>query len=176
MSTDGTFQGGSYSLDATYNDTGDTLCRVAASLQVLRDDCEDTGGKGHVEQTVCLLATLLKFLEVLVQGEERVIFVILARDIGAELAKVLQHLLHILCGGLDVRLDPLEELLMVHLGSGIANNPDVLGQELIAVLQRWISTVVGDIISKSRRALTRPNRAGNYTRLVSFWSIAVGGQ
>lgn len=133
---------------ATHNDTGDALCGVAASLQVLRDNCEDTGGESHVEKTVCLLAPLLQVLKVLVEGEEGVVLIVLARDICAELAEVLQHLLHILCRGLDIGLDPLQVLLVVHLGSGIADDLDVLGQELVAVLHRQVSTTIGGLTRK----------------------------
>lgn len=151
--------------DATYNDTGNAFCGVAASLQVLGDNREHTGRQRHVEQTVRLFAPLLEVFQVLVQVQERVVLVVLAGDICAELAEVLQHLLHIFGRGLDVRLDSAQVLLVVHLRSGIADDLDVLGQELIAILGVWVSFLTSDLRFR-RYLLTSPNKAGNYRQLV----------
>ena len=45
-----------------YNNSRNTLSRVAASLQVLGDDGEDARGESHVEQTMCLFSSILKLL------------------------------------------------------------------------------------------------------------------
>lgn len=121
--------------ESTYNNTSNALGRVAAPLQVLRHNGEDTGRQCHVEQPMCLLAPLLQLLQVLVEALERLVLVVLSGDVGAKLAEVLEHLLHILSRSLDVRLDSAEVLLVVHLGSGISDDLDILGQELVAVLR-----------------------------------------
>jgi hypothetical protein len=82
-----------------------------------------------------LLSVFLDFVEVLVELVERVIPVVLSRDVGAQLAKVGKLLLHILGGRLDVRLDPLQVFFVVHLCPRISNDLDVLGEELVAVLE-----------------------------------------
>lgn len=125
--------------NATYNDTGNALCGIAASLQVLGDNSEHARRQSHVKQTVCLFAPLLEVFQMLVEVQEGFILVVLAGHIGAELAEILQHLLHIFGRGLDVGLDSAQVFLMVHLCSGIANDLDVLGQELVAVLKVWVS-------------------------------------
>jgi hypothetical protein len=77
---------------------------------------------------------MLDLLDMLVELLEGWILVILSRDICADLAELLQLLLHFLGWGLDVALDPLEVLRSVHLGSGISDNLDVLWQELVTEL------------------------------------------
>jgi hypothetical protein len=47
--------------------------------------------------------------------------------------------LDLLCGGLDVRLDTLDELGVVHLASCVSDNLDVLGEEVVLVLYVAIS-------------------------------------
>lgn len=120
-----------------YNDTGNTALWVAIALQVLRNCDEDTGRKSHIEDAVGLLAALFNLLHVLLELNERVILVVLTRDIGAEVAEFVQLLLQVLCGGLDVRLDALEVFLAVHLGARISDDADVLGKEVVSVLYRW---------------------------------------
>lgn len=149
---------------ATHDDASNALFRVAASLEVLRHDCEDAGGKRHVKETVSLLAPALQILEVLVEGQEGLILVVLACDVRTEVAEVLERLLNILRRGLDVGLDSLQIFLVVHLGSRIADDFDVLWQELVAVLGRMLVASV-NVSFRMDSALTRPNRAGNCTML-----------
>ena len=55
----------------------------------------------------------------------------------AGLAKTTEFLwlcLHILCGCLDIGSDPSDVLGAVHLGSGVPDNLDVFGEELVTVL------------------------------------------
>lgn len=75
----------------THNDAGEAALRVTVALQLLRHGDEDTRRQRHVEDTVLLfaLATLLDFLEVLVEVDERLILVILARHVGAQLAELI---------------------------------------------------------------------------------------
>ncbi len=101
---------------------------------MLRNDGEDAGRQSHVEESVGLFPTLLKILEMLGQLQERLISVVLARDVGAEGAEILQLLLDILGRGLDVGLHPAQVFLVVHLSPGIANDFHVLRQELVPVL------------------------------------------
>jgi len=122
--------------DPTYNDTRDASGGVAAFLEVLRHDGEYARGQSHVEQSVGLFPPGLELLEVLVQLQEGLVAVILARDICADGAELLELLLDILGRRLDVRLDPTKVLVVVHLGARIADNSDVLGQELVSVLHR----------------------------------------
>lgn len=123
----------------TYNNASDALGGVAASLQVLGDDCEDTRGQSHVEETMSLRATTLELLEVLVKVLEGLVLIVLAGNVCAELAEVLKLLLDLLGGGLHVRLDAPQILLMVHLGAGISDDSDILGEELVTVLESCIS-------------------------------------
>lgn len=123
----------------TYNNASDALSGVAASLQVLGDDCEDTRGQSHVEETMSLWTTTLELLEVLVKVLEGLVLVVLAGNVCAELAEVLKLLLNLLGGGLHVRLDAPQILLMVHLGAGISDDSDILREELVTVLESYIS-------------------------------------
>jgi hypothetical protein len=122
---------------ATYNDARNAVLGIAVALQVLRNGNEDTGRESHVEYPVVLLATLLKLLHVLLELNEGLVLIVLAGNIRAEAAKLLQLLLQFLCRGLDVGLDALEVLLMVHLRPRISDNADVLWEEVVAVLLWW---------------------------------------
>ncbi len=102
---------------------------------MLRDCDEDTGRKSHVEYPVVLLLALLNLLHVLLKLDEGLVLVVLARDVRAEFAELVQLLLQFLCGGLDVRLDALEILLAVHLRACISNDVDVLREEVVSVLR-----------------------------------------
>jgi hypothetical protein len=119
----------------TYDDAGNALGGVAALLQVLGDDGEDAGREGHVEQAVGLGPALLELLEVLVEGVEGLILVVLSRDVCAQVAEVVQLLLDLLGGGLHVGPDATDVLVVVHLGARIADDLNVFGQELVAVLE-----------------------------------------
>lgn len=159
---------------ATYDDAGNAPGGVAAPLQMLRDDGEDTG-EGHVEEAVGLFPPLLELLEVPVEVLEGVIAVILAGNVCAERAELVELLLDVLGGGLDVRPDPLQELFVIHLGAGISDDPDVLGQELVAVLLGLGSvTASSDVAAGRKVGPTRPNSAGNCT--ISQHGMLCGGQ
>ena len=101
---------------------------------MLRDHCEDTGRESHIEQAVGLLEVLLQLLDVLVEAVEGLILVVLAGDVSAEAAEVVELLLGLLGGGLDVRTDSPNVLIVVHLCSSIADDLDVFREELVAVL------------------------------------------
>lgn len=124
---------------------------------------EDAGWQRHVEDTVGFFPSLLKFLEVFPQLDKRLVLIVLPRNICAELTELLQLLLHVLCWCLYVRLDPLEEFLVVHFCSGISDNFNVLWQELVAKLSGRLSAIVLSM-THSRARLTRPKRAGNYSK------------
>lgn len=112
----------------------------------------------------------------LVQLREGLVPVILPRDVCAEAGKVLQLLLDVLGGGLDVRLDPTQVFLVVHFCSGIADDLDVVGQEAIAVLREWISwasSVDADARQQEGQP-TRPKRAGYYKTSVNGRGISSG--
>ena len=115
------------------NDTGNALLGVGVLLQALGNGDEDGWGKSHVEDTVGLGLALLEALEVLLELLEALVVVVLSRHVGGVLAEVLELLLDLGCGGLDVALDTLEVLLVVHLCASISDNLDALGQVGIAV-------------------------------------------
>lgn len=87
-------------------------------------------------------ATSLELLQVLVKPEEGLILVVLAGDVRAELAEVLELLLNFLGGGLDVRLDTLQVFLVVHLRARISHNLDIFGEELVAILDIFLLALV----------------------------------
>jgi len=118
----------------TYDDSRDPVLGVAVALQVLGDCDEDTWGKCHVEYPVGLLATILDLCHVLFELEEGLVLVVLARNVCAETTELVQLLFNLLCGGLDVRLNSLKVLFMVHLCSRITDNSNILGQEVVSVL------------------------------------------
>jgi hypothetical protein len=119
----------------TYDNARNAVLGITVALQVLRDCDEDTGRKSHVEYPVVLLLALLNLLHVLLKLDEGLVLVVLARDVRAEFAELVQLLLQFLCGGLDVRLDALEILLAVHLRACISNDVDVLREEVVSVLR-----------------------------------------
>lgn len=122
----------------TYYNPADALRGVAAPLQVLGDRREHTGGKRHIEEAVGLGPPLLERLDVAGQAEEGLVLVILARDVGAEAAEVVELLLKFLSGNFYIGADPPEVLLVVHVRSRISDDLDVFGEELVAVLEgRW---------------------------------------
>lgn len=69
-----------------------------------------------------------------VELDERLILVVLAGDVGANFAELLQLLFDLLGGHLDVRLDSSQKLCVVHLCSGIADNLNIFREEFVAVL------------------------------------------
>lgn len=120
---------------ATYDDTGETVLRVAVALQLVGDGDENTGGQSHVEDSVLLLLALLDLIEVVVEVDERVVLVILTGNVGAELAEAVELLFDFLGRDLDVGSHTLKVFLLVHLCPGISNDFDVLGKEFVAVLR-----------------------------------------
>jgi hypothetical protein len=68
------------------------------------------------------------------QLNEGLVLVILTRDVRAVATELLQLLLELLCWCLDVGLDALEVLLVVHLCSRISDDANVLGEDVVAVL------------------------------------------
>lgn len=119
---------------STYDDSCDSLFRVATPLQVLRNNGENTGRQSHVEQPVSLGTTLLQLCQVLIQVLKRLVLVVLAGNICAETQEMLKLLLNLLCRGLDVRLDALQIFFMIHLSTSIPNDFDILGQKLVSEL------------------------------------------
>jgi hypothetical protein len=101
---------------------------------VLRNNGEDTRRERHIEQTVVLRAVRLNLLEVLLQALEGLVLVILTRDVSAELCELFELLLSFFGGSLYVGLDASNVFIVVHLGTGISNNLDILGEELVSVL------------------------------------------
>ena len=118
----------------TYDDTSEAIPRVAVALQLLRHSNENTGGKSHVEDSVLLLLTLLDLIEVGVEVDKGLILVILARNVGAVFAEVVEQFFNLLCRNLDVGSHTLQVVFVVHLCPGISDNLDVLGEEFVAVL------------------------------------------
>jgi hypothetical protein len=95
---------------------------------------KNTGREGHVENAVCLGSAGFQLLEVLVELVEGLILVVLAGDVGAQIAEIGKLLFDLGSGCLNVGLDPPQVLVMVHLGTGISNNLDIFGEELVTVL------------------------------------------
>jgi hypothetical protein len=118
----------------THDNTSNALGRIAVALQVLRHGDEDAGGKSHVEHPVRFLATLLKLLHMFLELNERIILIVLAGDVGAEAAELLQLLLDFLRRCLDVGLDAAKVLFVIHLRPGITHDLDIFGKEVVSVL------------------------------------------
>jgi hypothetical protein len=146
------------SWSATYNDPRNAVLGVAVALQVLGDWDEDAGWERHVEYPVRLLAALLQLAQVLFELDKGLVLVVLAGDICAEAAELLQLLLNLLCGCLDVRLDALEVFLVVHLRPCIADDANILGEEVVAVLRG--KSACDSVVFM--QVPTRPKSAGNY--------------
>src|ERR1051325_3252010 len=90
------------SVDNTYNDASDTPGWVAASLEMLRNDGENTRWQCHVEEPMSLFSTRLELLEMHLETMERFILVVLTRDIGAERTKLVKQLLHVPSWSFDI--------------------------------------------------------------------------
>jgi hypothetical protein len=71
-----------------YNDASNAFGRVTALLQMLGHNGENTGREGHVENAVGLGSAGFQLLEVLVELVEGLILVVLAGDVGAQIAGV----------------------------------------------------------------------------------------
>ena len=125
---------------------------------MLRHRGEDARGQGHVENTVILGATLLELIEVVAQALERLVLVVLSRDVGALFEKLLKLILHLLDRSLDVGLDAAMVLLIVHFGARISDDVAVLWQEIVSVL-RVESQLRAEALAVM--SLTRPKSAGN---------------
>ena len=143
----------------THNNTGNTVLWIAVLLELLGHNRKNTWWKCHVEHAILLLSALLQLLQMLTKSVERLVLVILAVDVGANLQELLQLTLDLLRWCLNGGLNSLEEFFMVHLGSRISDNLDVLWEELVAELLWLISRQSSDIILAG---LTKPKRAGNY--------------
>lgn len=118
----------------TYDDSRNAVLRIAVPLQLLGHGDEDTGRQRHVEDSVLFLLSLFDLLQMPVEIDERIILIILTRDICAHLTEGVELLLHLLGGHLDVGLHPSQVFRVVHLGAGIADDLDILGKELVAIL------------------------------------------
>lgn len=92
---------------------------------MLGDDGEDAGRKRHVEKAMGLRATVLELLKVLSELVERLILVVLTRDVGAELAELIELLLNLLGGGFHVGANAAQVLLVVHLRPGVSDDSDI---------------------------------------------------
>lgn len=148
-----------------YNNASDAVLGVAVALQVLRDGNKDAGWERHVKYSVGLLPALLKLLNVFPKVDKRIVLVVLARDVGAETTKLGQLLLHILCGRLDVGFDATKVLLVIHLRSSIADDFDIFGKEVVAMLNG-----VRSVQARGYDHPTSPKRAGNYAAVsLSRW-------
>lgn len=119
---------------SAYHNASDTLGGVAALLQMLRDNGEYARRQSHVEKAVRLRLADLQLLNMLVQALERLVLVILPRDVGAQTAEVVQLLLDLFGWRLHVGPDAANVLLVVHLGSCIADDFDIFWKKLVAVL------------------------------------------
>jgi hypothetical protein len=121
--------------NSTHNDTSNTVLGIADLLEVLGDNGEDARRQSHVEETMGLGSTFLELFQMLVQDNEGIILIVLAGDVGATGAELLELLLRLLGGGLHVRLDTSEVLIVVHLGASISDDLDILREELVSVLE-----------------------------------------
>lgn len=120
--------------DRTYDNPGIALLGVAVLLQLFRYGNENAGRQGHVEDAIILLLALFEFLQVSVEVDEGLILVVLAGDVRADFAELLQLLLDLFGGHFDVRLDSSQKLCVVHLCPGIADNLNIFREEFVAVL------------------------------------------
>ena len=126
---------------------------------MFRDGNENTGWQGHVEDSVALLPALLDFVNVLVKLLERRILIVLAGNICADGAELIELFLNFFRGGLDIRFDSPKVLVVVHLSPSISDDLDVFGEEFVAVLG-FVSRVTQRGRVGARREHTRPKSAG----------------
>jgi hypothetical protein len=110
---------------------------------MLRHGNEDAWWQSHVEDAVRLLPALFQLFQVLPQLDEGVVLVVLARYVCADADEIAQLIFHVLVRRLDVRLDPLQEFGMVHLRPRVADDLDIFGEEVVAVL--WLGLSVGEV-------------------------------
>jgi hypothetical protein len=101
---------------------------------MLRNNGEDAGRESHVEQAVGFLLSSLQLRQVAVETHERLISIILAGNVGAQAAEVVQLLFDFLGRGLHVGSDSFDVFIMVHFRSRISDDLDVFGEELVSVL------------------------------------------
>lgn len=78
---------------------------------------------------------LLELLHVFPQLDERLIVVILARDVCAQTAELIELLLQILRRRLDLGPDALDEILVTQFTARIADDLDIVRKEVVAVLR-----------------------------------------
>lgn len=123
-----------YGVLGTHDDTSNTALRVTNLFQVLADRNENTGRQRHVKDTVRLFSALLELLEVLLQVLERLILIVLTRNVTAEAGELLELFLEFLGGRLDVRFDALQVFGVVHLCSCVSDDLDIFGEVVVAVL------------------------------------------
>jgi hypothetical protein len=143
---------GSQHNSQSYNDSGNTLGRIADLLQMLADRNEDGWRQGHVEDSVCLCLALFELLQMVLQVDEGFVLVIQARDVRTHATELLQLSLHVIGWRLHVRLDAREVFGAVHLGPGIADDLDPGGEEFITILLRLDETSSGIDDLRDRRA------------------------
>lgn len=98
---------------------------------------------------------------------ERFVLVVLARHIRTLLQELVKLIFHLLNRCFDVRLDPAEILLSVHLRARISYNVAIFGEELVSMLFCLSTNCPGGRFGRKRKLgglLTRPKRAGNCAR------------
>jgi hypothetical protein len=134
------------------NDTSNAVLGIADLLEVLRDNGEDTGRQSHVKETMGLGSTLLELLQMLVQDNEGLVLIVLTGDVGATVAELVKLLLRLLGGGLHVRLDTSEVLIVVHLGASISDDLDILREELVSIQakERGVRLLFSEITRSSK--------------------------
>lgn len=91
----------------------------------------------------------------LVKLLEGSILIILTSDVCADAGELLKLLFNLFGGSLDERLDSPKVFGVVHLSSSIANDLDVLWEELVAELMEVSEDALVD-----DGLLTKPKRAG----------------
>lgn len=126
-------------------------------------DCdEDAGRQRHVEHAVVLAVVLLELLDVFPQLHEGIILVVLARDVRAEAAELVQLLFEVLGRRLDVRPDAIDEIVLAEFTARIADNLNIVREEVVPVLRAGLGWSLG--FGRADK-LTRPKSAGNWTRI-----------
>lgn len=116
------------------NQACNTFLGVAILLQMLGNGGENARRQCHVEDTVVFRSSFLEVIQVFPKPNERFVLVVLARYIRTLLQKFVKLFFHLLNRCLDVRLDPIEVLLPIHLRARISYNVAIFGEELVSVL------------------------------------------
>ena len=105
---------------------------------MFRDRNENTWRQGHVEDPILRHPPMLNLIEVPAEIPKWSVLIVFARNVRTVRAETGQLVLHLLAGDLDVRCHASQEFRVVHLGSSIADDFDILGEEVVSELSESV--------------------------------------